>query len=513
MNKIFFIHLLLYSLPGFSQKISYTSNRLYSSPEYKYDIIGKMNNKIFIWQTNTNKHFESGIFVYNDEMNLLYNTRTNIFQSGIEPQPSFFVTANTFKVIYRYLKNNVLSYKLADFDESGTLISMLTLDSINDGGDALQPSFGYAVLQSANKKNIGFVKIGYDENNHALIFNCSFIDDKITNKDFAFSIDVTKEILAGINIDNDKNLLLVFKATTDSSTNLKLIRKNFSDNLMLMTIKTVNTTRFKDQSVYIVQTTAGYMVYGELNNPYAGLYVWQTDKLLNDLSADKIFDKPIDNTSMLSFVPSSNGMENIFAVRKANETDRTKKEELPDDGRKIRIPNYSNDPTYIVRYNNSTPEAIDMQRNQVQQMSMRSFRREKETYAQTMPAGNGKSFYEAPLKNIELFKIDSNNNVSWTAVVSDSLKDKTAFNLNNLKLIATGKALHLIYEVQIKNKPRSLNHIIIQKNGSLYESHFTAWNMKYQYLLNQSMLTNGNELIVPAIDGSLMKFAKIKIDQ
>lgn len=317
-------------------------------------------------------------------------------------------------------------------------------------------------------------------------------------------------MLTAINIDNEKNILLVFEEDADSTTRLKIIRKNFSDDLMLVTNKTVKAQGFEDKSIHVTQTPAGYIVYGKLDENN-NLFIWQTDNKLNDLAGDTLLNMQFNGG--LSFISSGDKMANTFVVW--NNSDVNVSENVESVGGasgNIRIPDYSNDPTYIVRYNNFSADAIATQKNYIEKRSRESVLREKDNYSSTLPKDQPQSFLRSSLKNIQLFKIDSGNSVVWSRNFANISTGETSANLENSSITAGDKKLHIIYEAQIKSKPRFLNHIIINFDGTVTETHYTTWDMKYQYLLNQSVLTDHNELIVPAVKGSYMKFAKIKIE-
>ncbi|MGN6213820.1 hypothetical protein [Parafilimonas sp.] len=507
IHKPFCIIFSLFAVSNaFCQKINYTHNRLYSSSEYKYNIIGKVNDKLLVWQANANKHFASIIIAYNEDMDVVHTANTNILQSSVEPQPYFFVTGNSFKVIYKYQDDKYLFYKVAGFDEDGDLQAIQTLDSSEIKKDA-PPQSAYSILQSADKKNVCFAKIRYDEITHALVLNCTYINDEIIHKDFAFSIDVNKEMLSAINIDTDKNMLLVFEESTDSTTRLKAIKKNFSDDVMLVTNKAVQTHAFEDKSVDIVQTTAGYIAYGRLTESNK-VFIWQMDSKMNELAGDTVLERNFNGG--LSFIPCNDNMANVFVAWNYNSLENAAT--IDDAPGNIRIPDYSNDPTYIVRYNNLSADAIATQKNYIEKRSRESVLREKDNYSSTLPKDQPQSFSRPSLKNIQLFKIDSGNSVVWSRNFNNIPTGETSANLGNSSITAGDKKLHIICEAQIKSKPRFLNHIIINFDGDVTEIHYTTWDMKYQYLLNQSVLTDHNELIVPAVKGSYMKFAKIKIE-
>ena len=470
MKRIILLPLLLPAIALFSQSVDFSSGRLYATPEFYYYIIGKVDENILVWQTNTRKRYNSNILVYNEQLQLTNTVNTGILKSFTDPQPWFFVSKNSFSVIYNYRDNHKsLSYKLAAFDGSGNLKSIETLYSDRVKKDNFL-QLSYTILQSNNKKNTCFVEIGYNIKNHLLNLNYSFIDDKIVHDDLVVSVDLNKKKLASINIDNEKNLFLVFEENTDSLTNIEIIKKNFSSSLMLITDKTIKSGGFKDQAVHIVQNASGYIFFGELND-YGdkNLFVWQIDNGLNDIKDDTIVNKKL--SGLLSFIPSGNNMPNTFVTWHDKVSTRQQ--------------NYFR--------------------------SVYEFRK-KAGYTSALSNSSDEYFAKVPLENIELFRIDSLNSILWSKIFTDSAKGKTSTNLDNSIITEVNKDMHIIYESQINNQPRFLNHMIVNANGSVFEKNFLTWDTKYKYILNQGKLIDGKTLIVPAVKGKFVEFAKLELE-
>ena len=84
--------------------------------------------------------------------------------------------------------------------------------------------------------------------------------------------------------------------------------------------------------------------------------------------------------------------------------------------------------------------------------------------------------------------------------------------MNNARIVTSNKALHIVYEILIKDHPESLNHIAIQADGTLTEKLLINLDRKYKYDLVKSVFTGKGELLVPCYKGSKMSFAKLQLE-
>ena len=497
MKTLTLIFLFLNSFISFSQKIYYSSNSLLNTGAYNYDIVGSIKNKTIVWQTNASgitstvfgfgensppnlqtsksKSSFSNIFIYDSTMQLLQTIGTDILKNAYDARPKFFVAKNNFKVLYQDLVKKQLSYKVAVFDGNGNLQSLRTLDSLTYEKDIDELSaYGYAILQSENKNNVCLAKMYYDADKHLLNLNYSFIDDTIVNKQLAFSVDINKESLASINIDNDKNLLLVFTSNEDSTSKIKVIKRSYSDSLMLIAEKNIDATGLKNNPVYIVQNTNGYIVFAELNaNNNKNLFVWQTDRKLDDVAGgDTTIAKPF--SGLLNFISSNTNTDDIFIMR--NDVDKRS----PDNVYGTYNSRYALWPvkSYGGPFNEYTSKASGTQ----------------------------------ALKNIELFGVNKWNTITWSKVFANDSGMVERTDFYNSTIVRCNKNVHIIYQVEVRRGPRSLGHIIIAPDGTTTETNYTAWDMNYHYNLKRSKVTDDNMLVVIATKGNTMRFAKIKIE-
>jgi len=126
--------------------------------------------------------------------------------------------------------------------------------------------------------------------------------------------------------------------------------------------------------------------------------------------------------------------------------------------------------------------------------------------------GNVTFWPKTLINKIEVFKLSSDNKIAWSCVFKDSVDNITMANLCNARAMAGHNAVHIIYEIHTSRKTTTLDHIAINADGTFSKGFIAAWNSKYTYDLNDCVITNEDELIVPAIRNGQIKFAKMKIE-
>lgn len=510
-----FITFLFFTPTAVSQIIHYSNNRLYNTSGYQYHIIGEVNNNIIVWKTSLSKHHDADILVYDNSMKLINTIDTKILQSDEDANPQFFVAGNTFQLIYEYKTQNALLFKHVVFSKDGNIIRSQILDSITVEDFANRENIFYQTFPFHQNKAACFIKMTDDIKNHLLKFSCCFLNESDTSrKFFTVSFDENHENLANVFIDNDKNVLLLKQQKLDSSVNLKLIKIVFSRDFMLTSDKTISKYFFKANSMQIAKNAGGYVVSGVLkkenriNAAYIeneGLYVWQVDYSLNDAPGDTLLNKEGEN-DMLTYNSNASDktFSNVFAVCNIYRISMQIKTPYRAYSWQYVNPSWQSgtatSPSYFL-YDNAglfIGRETDF------------FDSPYSNSSTSLPNRYG---YNLPYKKMELFKLNNNNAVIWQNSFTDSIDNITSANFNNARIIAGDKALHIIYEVLVKKRPRSLNHITISPDGTSTNKLFTAWNTKYQYILSEGVLTNKGEFVVPIVFKSgKLKFAKMKLE-
>lgn len=490
------VFLCFFIIRGIGQSIHYSNNNLNVS-EYRYKIIGKVNNNIIVWATDVAKNGAAKIFVYDNTMRLINTINTNI-QTGLNADAQFFIFGNTFQIVYPYKTKDAFLFRLSVFNEKGNLLYDRTLDSAANA-DANQNTY-YQILHSQHNKAVCFTKMLSDRQHHVLKFSFNFIDGQnISSRTFTIPFYEDQEDITDILLDDDKNILLLKQRKLDSAINITLIKLNFADNLMLGANKTISNYFFKANSMHIVQKADGYTVFGLLrkeNRNFSdldkkeGLYVWQTDNDLDDVPGDAILNQETQS-NLLSYstnIPGNNVFSNVFAIWNTQENYSTSKK---------------NQWTYAAQYEEHSSPGYDKSNLIYYEEELKNA-----TNPVAVPIENDGGI---PSK-LALLKIDNSNKMVWQNVFTDKIDNITTANLNNAKIITGNNSLHIVYEVLIKDHPRSLSHITVQPGGAITEKLFINPDKKYKYDLTASVFTSKGELIVPCYKGSKINFARLKLE-
>ena len=276
--------LCFFILKGSSQSIYYTNNKLNTS-EYRYKIIGELNNNIIVWADGLAKEGNTKIFVYDNSMHLITTVNTKI-QSELDEDAECFITSKTFHALYSHKTKNAFLFRLAAFDEKGNMLYDRTVDSITNNDALNNQNIYYQTLRSQHNKTVCFTKMLSDTEHHVIKFSFSFIDDNnITSRTFNIPFYEDQEDITDILLDDNKNILLLKQRKLDSAINITLVKLNFANNLIVGANKTISNYFFKANSMHIVQKLNGYTVSGLLRkesknfsdlDKEEGLYIWQT---------------------------------------------------------------------------------------------------------------------------------------------------------------------------------------------------------------------------------------------
>ncbi|HEX5150608.1 MAG TPA: hypothetical protein VFW07_04135 [Parafilimonas sp.] len=516
-HVLYLVVLLPVSVTIRCQAIYYSDNSLFYSTGYQYHIAGNVKGNIIVWKTYLEEHLKSEIFVYNNSMKLLRTINTNMLQSDIKPCLQFIVLNNSFLVFYQCKYQNTFLYKCSRFDELGNHITDEVLDSFSTVENPIvRETCFYKILRSGNNGTVCFAKMNCDSIKRVLNLNAHFIsDDTVMKKDFVIQVDESRETLADIIIDDEKNILLLKGIKNDGLIKLELVKINFSGEPASAATKYISSYSFEENSLRIAEKPGGYLVFGRLGKPgdighmqQTRLYVWQTNNELKDQAGDTITNDRAagDRINFTSNISNNNNLANVFATWSVPGVNSNQdiynwynaSEQFA--SYKFVYPVFREYAFYYTGYIASTSIYLPPPYNKV-----------ADDYAKT-DTGNI-NFWPKPLINkIEIFKLSSDNKIAWSCAFKDSVDNITMANLCNARAIAGHNAVHIIYEVHTSKKTTTLDHIAINADGTFSKGFIASWNSKYTYNLNNCVMTSNDELIVPAIRRGKLKFAKMKIE-
>jgi hypothetical protein len=470
-----------------------------------------VNNNIIVWATDLVKQRAATIFVYDKSMHLTNAINTNISQSEPTAGAHFFITGNTFQVLYSSKTKHTFLLKLASFNEKGNMLYERIIDSIENPNTLNNETIYYQVLRSKHNKVICFTKMLSDKQHHVLKFSFSFINENaITARTFSIPFNENLEDITDMLVDDHKNILLLKQRKLDTAVELTLVKLNFTDNVVLGANKIIGNHIVKPNSMHIAQNTAGYTVFGLLKKEYShyndqhkkeGLYVWQTGNDLFDMPGDTILNQGTSNNlaTYAACIPGNTVSSNLYAIWNAFENIGTSSK-----------PRWAytaqDDPFFHPYENGNNPNLIYNNLSLIYSDEKALMNKAPNTV--NLVKENDK--YQPD--KLQLLRIDSSNTIIWQTIINDSLDNITVANLNNAKIITGNRSLHIVCEIIIKDQPRSLNHITVQPNGAITETLLTNWDKQYKYNLDASVFTGKGELIIPAYKGKKIVFANIKLE-
>ena len=516
-HALYLVVLLPISVTTCCQAIYYSDNSLLYSSEYQYHIVGNVKGNIIVWKTYLKEHSRSEIFIYNNSMKLVKAINTNMLRSDINPCLQFIVLNNSFLVFYQCKYQNTFLYKCSRFDEVGNHLADETLDSFSTNIDPMfRKTFFYKILKCGNTGTVCFAKMACDSIDRVLNLNASFIsDDTLMKKDFVIQFDESRETLADIIVDRQRNILLLKGMKNNAFIKLELVKMNFSGATVLNAARHISNYSFEENSLRIAENHGGYLIFGRLGTyndmdqmPQTRLYVWQTNNNLNDFTGDTIMkdETTANRISFTANVSNNNNLANVFATWSVpgvnddhdayNWYDASKQFATY----KFVYPVFKEYAFYYTGYTASTNIYLPPPYNKFEGDYVKR------------DTGNINFWPKLLINKIEIFKLNSDNKIAWSCAFKDSIDNITMANLCNTRAIAGHNAIHIIYEIHTSKKTATLDHIAINGDGSFSKGFIAAWNSKYTYDLNNCVMTDEDELIVPAIRGSKIKFAKMKIE-
>lgn len=491
-----------------SQSIVY-SNYSIKAATSAYKIIGKVGRNIIVWVC-TDKRYSSEILMYDDKLELTKKVTSDILMSDINPSPIFFNNNDSFCVAYQYLKNKLWQYKIASFNENGNFISEKILDSIQNFNSVTDTAYyHYKFLQSADKKTVCFAKFFYDKQNYIIKFNCNFFTEKTLHKNFVIPFDANHDWLADFLIDNNKNFLFAIHHQTDSVSQLKIIKTNFSDDYMLIVQKDFARISLQRESVRILNTNNSYIVYefgkpeitqDSLHQNEGTFYLWRLDSGLNNNPGDSIYHNfNAENFKEVQgdVIISANGNHLIVVQNKI-------------DANQLRQQSYNLPPRPSFR---SKAPLSGETLHDFQMLTVMNFQ-PAPLFLVPTPIGVADK-YESDNLNIiskvTLFNIDMFNKIEWTKDFTMYSKDILFNVILNGTIVVNNDKIHLIYSVTT-GKKNLIKHIVISYDGAETEKNAIAWHSSNSFIINQALQIDENTIIFPTLKGNKLDFVRMNLE-
>lgn len=314
---------IISSLVCESQRMIFSDHFIYNSTPYK--LIGRVNDNIIIWTIKNRSSSE--ILVYNNDLHLIRSVSSGILKSEIDADPEYFSLTDSFAVAYQYKLGNMWQYRLTFFDDNGTQLSTIIVDSLNsDKAKTKDGNYFYKVLLSQDKKTMCYCKLSINTDNFIAKTNCTFLkNNRVSHEQFVLPFDFLHETIEGFLIDSNENLVLLKTTTTDSSFTIKVVKKFFSNDYLLIASKKIDSGILINGSIHLADKPGNYIIYGVWQNKLntaesekqnlTGFYKWTTDFNLDDKPGDTILNKVVSSAINLNvnYIKTEKGKD-IFAL-------------------------------------------------------------------------------------------------------------------------------------------------------------------------------------------------------
>lgn len=499
MSKLVSTLLILISVTTlYSQRIIFSNSFVGNSNPYK--IIGKVANNFVVW-TATDDQNTSEFLIYNDDLKILKKVHSNFFRNQSNSTLTFFNNNDSFSIAYRYKKGNVWQYRLTFFDAFATELSTIIIDSSNSLNKKIEDNIYYTFLQSQDKKTTCFTKFAINADSFVLKISCAFINNHIiSNQQFILPFDFTHETINDFLVDSN-NIVLLETVTYDSSFLVKLIKKSFSNDYLLISSKRLESGSLMNGNIYLTKRPDMYLIYGAWQNQQlTGFYKWTTDLNLNDEPGDTVLKKVISPTKWnAGFIKSEKDWD-LFTIEK-----------------------YRRDTSIYTQFEGTSDNSL-WQNELMRNVDLGSLPHISEAdkvelgisyhyqdYSSPPPSNQvaERSMAKITESGVDVFSLSNLNQINWFKNF-DSINTELRQNLDNKKIVAGKNAIHIIYTHQLTNNSTGISQIIVSyTDGSYHTDDIPTWTSAYIYLMDQAIEVDSNSIIIPCFKGKKLFFAKL----
>ena len=531
--------LILLCLIVFLSVSSKAQNLVYSAAvgNYPYahaQIIGSVKNNIIIYHQNWSPPFDvrnSEILVYDDDMHLL---KTTSFSSIVPKLCSvdFSKQGDSFSAIVQFVENGNFVCKLVSFDANGNILGTQILEHSADIGAGK-----YELIRSSKGESFALLRIALAEMNGAIALQYHFVKNGslVRSDKILIPFDTLSSGLGRVLLDDD-NLILPVNDTANGEK-LTLFKIDLTNNSSINTIRNLGHGHLILPGLRINENNQYYMVTSQWKTGAESadadprIFLWQLNKDLTDISADTV----------ISNIDSSNPcLQNLYhyQLNSIAFNDRTSNLIISAGYVTSGNGNYFSRPGSYTgsTYNSSpyqgvsSPPAGSFYEGRVTSfMPIKEFNgNSSDTWANvvhgptwsnyTGGSGNSANYGLLPGKikaqppTLAILNIDSQNNLNWTQCFSDGLEENFKSLVNESAFLNTKNALHIIYLKSVPKKKQALGEIVLHPDGQYEMKPVIAMNIKYKYLLPESLQISERELIIPCTINDKLAFAKLTID-
>lgn len=487
MKNIAIFLFSLSSLSSGAQQISYS--KPVNDYVRQYDIIGKLNNHIFIYENIRSKHL---ISIYDNQMNLKENVRLKFLPSNVI-SVEFVSCADRVDIICQFQKRNVFYCMAMAIDENGKIIQEpIQLDTTHI--KFLADLKLYHISSSEDRSKIVVYKIykgDFYTGNGLFHFTTLLLDDHlqlIHKSQIQSFFENGKDLFSDFVVDNDGNFAftkgtrlgstdlfyqLVLVTKQPAKDNFKIYPLDLSGNLLdHVDLKADNLNHnYLINSLYYTKRN------GHKEGPYTAIWSKQTDSVVA--------------TNFFSFTGASSDMT-------GSQTDETNNLDYyylrnviltKDGGFVVTMEDLTVHGGYILPWN--VPE------NQIFSSAAYVF------------SGNkflASSFY----KNVVILYFDSNAHLRWSSEIQ---KSQSGAYPQSFTVVNTGNKIHFLFNEIVRQIP-VMNEEALTSDGSLSnKTPLANLDLRYELITSLGKQVSSDEMIFPCLHRSDLCFAKVEYKQ
>ncbi len=515
---------LVFFISAFFTNQSKAQNFVYSAATGSYaptSIIGRIKSNILVYKHDDLDTRKSEIFVYNDQMHLLHK---HSFKSLTPKYASinFINEENSFSAILRYDEKEFSVCELISFDEDANVIGGKVLYRVIKSE---QPS---ELIKSQRSKSFAFVRIIVSDTSETTSLQYYFIkNDSLIHADkITLPFDRDSSRFGKIALD-ENNLIVPVNTIAGSSSTIALFKINLATNTSINTIRSIQNGYLISSTINLNENNWHYTLLATWRNRNVyddnKIFVWNLNKDLTDVSQDTLFAAN-DSTGAC--------LKNIFHYKLNTADFQNNKADIiiSYDYSFYEYADNMNGKYSSGSYYPSMPQLFYEGRvfSMVPQKELNGNGYAPQSYEDPLKeVTNLKNAYSTPLNSsgkknddnpflekgkIIVLNTDSENNIKWIRCL-DALADKYPdISINESIFISAKDSLIIIYSKLSEKNKQSLDEIILKNDGRYVIRQLVPMNLKYEYLLNESVQMDSNSIIIPTINTDKLVLAKLTVE-
>lgn len=503
---IIYVFIFLLGGNGLAQKIIYSEPDKDDFREFKFEIIGKIDNNLLVYKTANTSHF---ISIYDNDMQQIEKIKLDylserVFNVDFVNYPDFAY------MFYQYQKKGIIYCMAIKIDGNGRKVGEpMELDTTNSR--EVQNNRIYSFVQSTDKSKIMFFKINTtQEKSHqitTILFDLNL--NRLNKASEAIPMKETNSFLSSFEVSNNGNFAFIRAIGTSSNDNINqliLITKDaFAFNFKYIHITKKESVYLDEIKLKADNTNNRYIITSFYSNKkrgdILGLYVTVYDNINN---TEKLNTTVIFDNEFRTDAKSDGNLKTVFNDFFIKEIIVKK-----DGGFLLNSEN-----EYTSTRNNTNNfsrwDYLDNMNNYYGNSGFYNFG--STFYNNPYNLYRNRNFYNVTryfTDNVAIISFDSIAKMQWTNVIRKSQFDDKTDALISYGTFNSGNQIKYLFNVFEKNK-LILNEQSLTPSGQIIRSS-TLKNLDkgYEFMPRHAKQVGAYQFIVPCMYRSYLCFAKI----